>query len=118
MKVTSKTIKTLHLQREQVDKNIKSCVMDMLNSVSKESMESFNSELSSIVHIVEWAAIGEYAKICQDGFTMFLLNSEEMTFVEDYFYDKQRTEGNFELNLEIYDEEVFIDRVVDSQIQY
>ncbi len=117
MKVTTKTIKTLHLQREQVDKNIKYCVKDMLDSVSKESMESFNSELSSIVHIVEWAAIGEYAKICQDGFTMFLLNSEEMSFVENHFYNKQRG-VECDLNLEIYDEEVFIDRVVDNQIQY
>lgn len=118
MKITSKTIKTLHLQRKQVDKHLQSCVAKILINISTAPFEDFNSELSVIVHVVDWAAKGEYAKICQDGFTMFLLNDEEMELVENHFYNKRRLDQGIDLNLEIYDEEVFIDRVVDSQIQY
>ena len=76
MKITTKIVRTLHLQREQVDKNIQACVSDNLNDLSKASMEDYNSELSYISKVIDWAVKGEYAKICREGFTMYLLDSE------------------------------------------
>ena len=69
MKVTTKTIKTLHLQREQVDENIRSCVEDIIKDAATGTMEEFNNELSFLVRLVELAAKGEYARACQEGFS-------------------------------------------------
>jgi hypothetical protein len=117
MKITSKTIKTLHLQRKQVDKNIHSCIIELIQCNSDESLEDLSYDLSCVAEIADLAVKGQYAKICQNGFTSFLLNSEEMELVENHFRDKHRC-AECDLNLEIYDEEVFIDRVKDNQIQY
>jgi hypothetical protein len=54
---------------------------------------------------------------------MMLLDSEQSEFVEEFFI-KQRNGHLYtitpdtQLNLEVYDEETFIDRVVESQIQF
>ncbi len=117
MKITSKTIKTIHLQREQVDKHIQSCVADILNDLSTAPLEHLSCDLSCVAKIADLAVKGQYAKICQDGFASFLLNDKEMELVKNHFYNKQR-DVECDLNLEIYDEEVFIDRVVDNQIQF
>ena len=123
MKVTTKTIKTLHLQREQVDENIRSCVEDIIKDAATGTMEEFNNELSFLVRLVELAAKGEYARACQEGFTMMLLDSEQSEFV-DQFFIKQKAEHIYtdtpasQLNLEVYDGEAFIDRVVENQIQF
>ena len=120
MKVTTKTIKTLHLQREQVDRNIQSNVEDIIKDASTGTMEDFNNELSFLVRVVELAAKGEYAKACQEGFTMFLLNDEQTEFVDQFFINQRDGHANddSQLNLEVYDEEAFIDRVVENQIQF
>ena len=117
MKITTKTVHTLHLQREQVDKNIRACVSDILNDLSKASLEDYNSELHYISKVVNWAVNGEYAKICQEGFTMYLLDSEEAELVDNHFFNKRRGVKD-ELTLEIYDEEVFIDRIKETQIDF
>ena len=118
MNITTKTIKTLHLQRKQVDKNIQSCVSDLLDDLSKASLEDYNSELSYISKVVDWAVNGEYAKICQEGFTMYLLDSEEAELVDNHFFNKRRNGDNVELHLEVYDGEVFIDRIKETQIDF
>ena len=117
MKITTKTVHTLHLQREQVDKNIQACVTDLLNDSSKASLEDYNSELSYISRVVDWAVKGEYAKICKEGFTMYLLDSEEAELVDNHFFNKRRGVKD-ELTLEIYDGEAFIDRIKESQIDF
>ena len=117
MKITTKIVHTLHLQREQVDKNIQACVADILDDASKASLEDYNSELSCISRVVDWAVKGEYGKICQEGFTMFLLSAEESELVDNHFFNKRRGVED-DLNLEVYDGEVFIDRIKESQIDF
>lgn len=123
MKVTTKTIQTLHLQRDQVDKNIQSAVEDIIKDASTGTMEDFNNELSFLVRLVELAAKGEYAKACQEGFTMMLLNSEQSEFVDEFFINRRTGHlytitPDTQLNLEVCDGETFIDRVVENQIQF
>lgn len=120
MKVTTKTIQTLHLQRDQVDKNIQSAVEDIIKDASTGTMEDFNNELSFLVRLVELAAKGEYARACQEGFTMMLLNSEQSEFVDEFFVKRRGRDfdTDTQLNLEVYDGEAFIDRVVENQIQF
>lgn len=117
MKITTKTIKTLHLQRERVDEYIRANVEEVLRD--HDTLEDLNNELSFTARLVDLAVKGEYGKACQEGFTMFLLGDEEMKVVDTHFANKRQTgEIGLSLNLEVYDGEVFIDRVVENQIQY
>ena len=118
MKVTTKTIKTLHLQREQVDENIRSCVEDIIKDAATGTMEEFNNELSFLVRLVELAAKGEYARACQEGFTMMLLDDVISQVVDNHFHYKRLHDDNVDLHIEVYDGEAFIDRVVENQIQF
>ena len=84
-----------------------------------DTLEDLNNELSTIVRLVDLAVNGEYGKVCQEGFTMFLLDDSEMKVVDTHFANKRQTgDIGLDLNLEVSDGEVFIDQVTENQIQY
>jgi len=101
-----------------VDENIRSCVEDIIKDTATGTMEEFNNELSFLVRLVELAAKGEYARACQEGFTMMLLDDVITQVVDNHFHYKRLHDDNVDLNIEVYDGEAFIDRVVESQIQF
>lgn len=119
MKVTTKTVKTLQLQRKQVDKVLINNLRDCINDVVYEDHEVIAEQLAYYSEIFERASKGEYSKIAANGDTMFMLNDEEMELVDNHFY--QRRIGNNNdviLNIEVVDGEVFVDKIVEDNIQY
>ena len=119
MKVTTKTVKTLQLERQNVDKAIINNLRDCINDVVYEDLEVIAEQLAYYSEIFEQAAKGEYSKIAANGDTMFMLNDEETELVDNHFY--QRRIGNNNdviLNIEVVDGEVFVDKIVENNIQY
>lgn len=120
MKVTTKTVKTLQLERKQVDKAlVKNMLIAIKDAADCEDMEAVAVQAAYYSEILKHAWKGEYSKIAANGDTMFMLNDEEMELVDNHFY-KQRIGENIgiELNIEIVDGEVFIDKIVEDNIQY
>ena len=119
MKVTTKTVKTLQLQRKEVDKVLIDNLQDCIKDVVYEDLEVIAEQLAYYSSIFERASKGEYSRIASDGDTMFMLNTNEAEIVDDHFFKQRIGENNdVELNIEIVDEEVFVDKITENNIQY
>ena len=116
MKITSKTVHTLKLQRDSIDKCIRENIADISQDISKDSsMKNLLEHLESSKTIVQDAVNGNYSKIFAEGNTCFCLTSGETDFVENFFDSKR---DNEELVIEVYDEECFIDKIKENEINY
>ena len=116
MKITTKIVSTLHLQRDYIDKNIRENAADRFKQYYDcDCMEDLQEDLQSLHVLAKDAVNGNYAKIFSEGNTMICLSDNEMRFVDNFFQDKG---DNEELVIEVYDGEVFIDRIKESQIDF
>ena len=116
MNITSKSVHTLKLQRDSIDKNIRENTADMFQDVLRDSsMAELLEHLQSSKTLVQDAVNGNYSKIFAEGNTYLCLTSEEINFVENFFDNKG---DNEELVIEVYDGECFIDRVKENEINY
>jgi hypothetical protein len=116
MNITSKSVHTLKLQRDSIDKNIRENTADMFQDVLRDSsMAELLEHLQSSKTLVQDAVNGNYSKIFAEGNTYLCLTSEEINFVENFFDNKG---DNEELIIEVYDGECFIDRVKENEINY
>lgn len=116
MNITSKSVHTLKLQRDSIDKNVRENTADMFQDVLRDSsMVDLLEHLQSSKTIVQDAVNGNYSKIFAEGNTYLCLTSEEINFVENFFDNKG---DNEELVIEVYDGECFIDRVKENEINY
>lgn len=116
MNITSKSVHTLKLQRDSIDKNIRENVADLFQDVLRDSsMAEILEHLQSSKTLVQDAVHGNYSKIFAEGNTYLCLTSEEINFVENFFDNKG---DNEELIIEVYDGECFIDRVKENEIDY
>jgi hypothetical protein len=116
MNITSKSVHTLKLQRDSIDKNIRENTADMFQDVLRDSsMAELLEHLQSSKTLVQDAVNGNYSKIFAEGNTYLCLTSEEINFVENFFDNKG---DNEELVIEVYDGECFIDRVKENEINF
>jgi hypothetical protein len=116
MNITSKSVHTLKLQRDSIDKNIRENTSDMFQDVLRDSsMDEILEHLQSSKTLVQDAVNGNYSKIFAEGNTYLCLTSEEINFVENFFDNKG---DNEELVIEVYDGECFIDRVKENEINF
>ena len=116
MNITSKSVHTLKLQRDSIDKNIRENVAGLFQDVLRDiSMAEILEHLQSSKTLVQDAVHGNYSKIFAEGNTYLCLTSEEINFVENFFDNKG---DNEELIIEVYDGECFIDRVKENEINY
>ena len=116
MNITSKSVHTLKLQRDSIDKNIRENTADLFQDVLRDSsMAEILEHLQSSKTLVQDAVNGNYSKIFAEGNTYLCSTSEEINFVENFFDNKG---DNEELIIEVYDEECFIDRVKENEINY
>ena len=118
MNITSKTVHTLKLQRDSIDKCIRENISDMFQDLFKDrdgSTDDLLEHLQSSKTLVQDAVNGNYSKIFAEGNTYLCLTSEEINFVENFFDNK---EDNEELVIEVYDEECFIDKIKENEINY
>jgi hypothetical protein len=116
MNITSKSVHTLKLQRDSIDKNIRENTADLFQDVLRDSsMAEILEHLQSSKTLVQDAVNGNYSKIFAEGNTYLCLTSEEINFVENFFDNKG---DNEELVIEVYDGECFIDRVKENEINY
>jgi hypothetical protein len=118
MNITSKSVHTLKLQRDSIDKCIRENTADMFQDLFKDkngSTRDLLEHLQSSKTLVQDAVNGNYSKIFAEGNTYLCLTSEEINFVENFFDNKG---DNEELVIEVYDEECFIDRVKENEINF
>jgi len=118
MNITSKSVHTLKLQRDSIDKNIRENIADMFQDLFKDkngSTEDLLEHLGSSKRLVQDAVNGNYSKIFAEGSTYLCLTSEEINFVENFFDNKG---DNEELIIEVYDEECFIDKIKENEINF
>jgi hypothetical protein len=116
MNITSKSVHTLKIQRDSIDKCIRENISDISQDLLKDSsMTNLLEHLQSSKTLVQDAVNGNYSKIFAEGNTCFCLTSGETDFVENFF-DNQG--DNEELIIEVYDGECFIDKIKENEINY
>jgi len=116
-----KIIKTLKLEREQVDNNLLNESKHVVaETIERGTVEDAELEFRELAYVFKMAKEGQYSKICKDGYTLMLLNQEQIDYVDRHFQDLRKgiQLKEVELHLEVFDGQVLIDKVKQSEIQY
>ena len=115
MKTTTTTIHTIEIDYDKALKHFVACNNDIVTDLVDCDGNDLYIHLQSYTQAIKDFQDYKIKNICQEGYTMMLLNDEELEFIESFFV---RDPENEDIQIKVVRENTVVEIISSDYLQY
>jgi hypothetical protein len=115
MKTTTTTIHTIEIDYDKALKRFVEINNNLIDDLADDSVNELYVHVQSYAQAIKDFSEYKIKNICQEGYTMMLLNDEELEFVESFF---TRDPENEDIQLKVVRDGEVVEIIPSDYLQY
>ena len=115
MKKTTTVIHTIEINYYEALKHFVACNNDLLNDLADDDVNELYIHIQSYAQAIKDFSEYKIKNICKEGYTMMLLDGEEMALVESFFV---RDPENEDIQLKVVRDEEVVEIIPSDYLHY